>query len=30
MGLDKDTDRKHGCSNLAHAAASTDIDKLKI
>ena len=31
MGLDKDTDRGNiGCSNLAHAAASTDIDKLKI
>ena len=31
MGLDKDTERGNiGCSNLAHAAASTDLDKLKI
>ena len=31
MGLDKDTERGNiGCSNLAHAAASADLDKLKI
>ncbi len=31
MGTDKDTDRSSiGCSNLAHTAASADLDKLKI